>query len=141
MSNYNFTYDIPDNFKNILIKTMNLNGVGELTKFIENCRMSFDDLGFAHYAGMHGDTWNKCAVNVIIEAPFNSIEKLKQNRKIIKEWIQKTLKPNESGYLVKNIDFIVIDDNMDVELPNSTEDTLITLTNDIYNALSKKRPL
>ncbi len=141
MGEYNFTYEIPNDFNNILIRTLRINGFNEMPNILEKCKISFENLGYAYYAGIRkGDTWDKYALNVTIEAPVQAIDELKRYTKTITEWIQKVLKPNESGFLIKKVEFLVLDDDMIVDLPKSTEDNLVTLNNEIYKALSNKRP-
>lgn len=50
------------------------------------------------------------------------------------------LRPNTSGLLIRKIDFIVLDHELEINLPNDSAEEFETLSNDIYNALSRNEP-
>ena len=84
MDQYDFTYKVPDNFKEKLVRFLLQNG---------NSAMS-----------------------------------------------EKLLKPSKSGYLIRNIDYIICDDNFEIILPEERGDSFEILSKDIYDALGRDQP-
>jgi hypothetical protein len=63
-----------------------------------------------------GDNWNKKALDLVIEGPQKQIDFLKTKENLLKEKIQKFIKPTKTGFLIRNIDYLINDD-VDVTLP------------------------
>ena len=143
MSEYDYTYVLPDNFQQGIIRFLDLNGKKELANLLKSCKIYYDDLGYAYYAGMRGDNWNKKALDFTIESSESIITNIKRNQKILAEMIQKFIKPSVSGYLVRNIEFIIIESELsaDFSLPEKTGDDFATLYRDIHDALAKDEPV
>ena len=110
MGQYDFTYEIPSSFATRIIQFLNQRKNGQIiANAFQKCQYEYDDVGLAYYAGLRGDNWNKRALDFTIEGKENDIELLKRNKGILEEIIEKSLKPNESGFLLRNIDFLEID--------------------------------
>lgn len=110
MGQYDFTYEIPSSFATRIIQFLNQRKNGHIiANAFQKCQYEYDDVGLAYYAGLRGDNWNKRALDFTIEGKKNDIELLKRNKGILEEIIEKSLRPNESGFLLRNIDFLEID--------------------------------
>lgn len=143
MSEYDFTYEIPANLSQEFTHFLDLNGRNELAQLLKGCKLYYEDLGYAYYAGMRGDNWNKKALDFTIEGTENTIYKIKSCTRVIADMLQKFLKPSTSGYLVRNIDFLIseADTYADITLPEGTSDDFATLSRDIRDALAKDEPV
>lgn len=136
-----FTYNIPDNLLQGFTRFLELNGKNEFAQILKNCNLYYEDLGYAYYAGIRGDNWNKKALDFTIEGSESAINKIKPGEKIIIDMFQKYLKPTISGYLVRNIDYIISEADEEIILPETTGDDFETLSRDIYDALAKNEPV
>lgn len=123
MGQYDFTYVIPDNFRTRLKQYLQSSNRKELFDAFQQCKFEYEDVGFAYYKGLKGDNWNKNALVITIEGSEDNIKLLESNQKIFKEKIELSLKPSESGFLVKEIHFL-ISDNIESVLPHSKEEKL-----------------
>ena len=141
MSDYSFTYELPDNLKDSYIKMLVLNDNKELASLIDKVDFYYEDVGNAYYAGVHGDNWNKKALDIVFEGNKDALEELKTNRALIKKTLERLIKPSTSGYIIRNIDFVVTSENEPIELPKSEEDDYVLLANDIESSLSKGEPV
>lgn len=143
MSEYDFTYEIPANLSQEFTHFLELNGRNELAQLLKGCKLYYEDLGYAYYAGMRGDNWNKKALDFTIEGTENTINKIKHYTRVVADMLQKFLKPSTSGYLVRNIDFLIseAEDYNDIVLPERTGDDFATLSRDIRDALAKDEPV
>lgn len=141
--NYDYTHEIPEpkKFMAKLLSALKVNGENKLQNLLSGCKIDFNDVGFAHYVGIKGDTWNKDGVDVTIYAPEERIVVLKSSTNTLKEWINRMFPP-EAGLLTHNITFIPKepDDLDNVTLPKSNEDDLETLSRDITEALNRNEP-
>lgn len=140
----NYTHEIPEpeKFKARLISTLKANGVDNLANRLSECKIAFNDVGWAYYAGVRsGDVWDKDAVDITIYTSEDSIKFLNPATKSLKEWINRMFVP-EAGLLARNITFIPLelDDLDDVSLPQSREEDLETLSRDITEALNRNEP-
>lgn len=140
----NYTHSLPDpqKFKAMLISTLKANGVNTLAAYLTDCKLSFNDVGWAYYAGVRkGDVWDKDAVDVTIYTSENNIKCIKPESTSLKNWIDRLFLP-EAGLLVRQITFVPkeITDLDDISLPQSIEDDLETLSNDIAEALNRNEP-
>ena len=143
MGEFDFTYVIPNNLLQGFTRFLELNGKKQLAQLLNGCKLYYDDLGYAYYAGMRGDNWNKRALDFTIEGTENTINTIKTCKKTIAEMLQKFLKPSESGYLVRKIDCLICetDAKSDIILPKRTGDDFATLSRDIRDALAKDEPV
>ena len=143
MSENNFTYKLPDNLQQGIIRFLDLNGCKELASLLQKCTLYYEELGYAYYAGMRGDNWNKRALDFTVEGTEDNIDKIKSFQKKIAEMIQKYIKPSVSGYLVRNIEFIICEPELsaDFSLPEKSGDDFTTLYRDIHDALAKEKPV
>jgi hypothetical protein len=57
----------------------------------------------------------------------------------LKEKIQKSLRPTTTGFLVRSIDYL-INDEIEITLPNEQAESFEILSGDIHDALSKGEP-
>ncbi len=122
LGEYDFTYELPKNFGNRVCQFLAQGSKVNMVSAFKRCRYEYDIIGFAYYAGLRGDNWNKKAVDFTLEGPSKDIEYLKNNNIVFKESIQKALKPSESGFLVRDI-YLFPDDNLD-DYPETNEDRL-----------------
>ena len=142
MGEYDFTYEIPDNFYKRLVQFLQQYGKSNIVEALQHCEYEYDVVGLAYYAGIKGDNWNKKAVDFTFEGIKKDISLLKSQKDILEEAIGKALKPSESGYLVRNIIFFESDTsfekskipvsneirlNCDIEIANSVRDDLIQI--------------
>lgn len=100
MDKYDFTYEIPDNIQNKLVQYFQLNGPIIISQALRHCTLDFQDIGFAYYAGIKGDTWNKKALVISIGGQQNDIRIIKDNKVALISGINMMLKPSITGYLV-----------------------------------------
>lgn len=140
MGQFDFTYELPNDFNNRVIQFLKQSGSSDIIQAFQRCKYEFDELGYAYYAGISGDNWNKKAVDFTFEGTKKDIELLKTRNKSLKENIQKALKPSISGYLIRNIQYIISDENLEIILPEECGETFETLSRDIYDALNKDEP-
>lgn len=140
MEEYDFSYELPQNFLNILIQYLKQNKGEDVIHVLQRCKYEYDVIGFAYYAGMSGDNWNKKAVDFTFEGTEKDI-KLLQNRKVLlKQMMNKAIKPSVSGYLVREINFLVSDKSFEITLPEEQGETFEILSRDIHDALAKDEP-
>ncbi len=112
MGEYNFTYEIPSNFESRIRQFLQSQRREDLYTAFQRCKYEHNDCGYAYYAGMKGDNWNKKALDFIIEGAENDIRLLESSQMIFKDILEKSLKPSESGYLVRNISFLLSDEGI-----------------------------
>lgn len=139
MGQYDFTYEMPKDFKNRLFQLLRQNNGVDVAQAFQRCTYEYEEKGYAHYAGLSGDTWNKKAIDFTIEGSEQDINILKSREKLLKEMIGKSLRPSTSGYLVDDINYIVTED-MEIFLPEEQGETFEILSCDIHDALSKGEP-
>lgn len=140
MGQNDFDYLIPDNFNIAFSHFLQQNGAEEMGKRIRNCNIDYDDVGFAYYAGLRGDNWGKHAVNVTIIGHDEDISYLRRSEYMLKDKMQQFLRPSKSGLLIKDVNFIVGDNDFEINLPDDIEESFDTLTSDIHDAIRKKEP-
>lgn len=118
MSSYDFTYLIPDNFDRRTFQYLQQKN-RELAATFARCTYEYEDVGFAYHAGLRKrDSWNKHALDFTIEGSQNDIEILQQFNYALKDAIGKALKPSNSGFLVRNINYFPSEESM-LDLPES----------------------
>ena len=130
MGQYDFTYELPENFNGRIIQFLQQQMNSNVASAFQRCKYEYEDLGLAYYAGMRGDNWDKRALDFTIEGSENDINLLKSHTQLLESIIGKALKSNESGFLIKDIFFLVSDQNENV-LPSSNE---VRLNADIATA-------
>lgn len=140
MGEYDFTYEIPDNFHNKLVRFLQQNNRNEIAAKLQHCIIDYEKKGFAYYEGLKGDNWNKKAVDFTLEGTKSNIDFIKSRNGILKDAIQKLLKPNTSGLLVRNLEYIISDDEIEIILPEENGESFEILSKDIYDALGKNEP-
>ncbi len=139
-----YTHEIPDpeKFKTKLITTLKANGNISLANLLLECKIKFNDVGWAYYSGVRrGDVWDKDAVDISIFAPEGSIKNLRAASKSLEDWINRLFEP-EAGLVSRKITFIPRESDCleDVSLPQNREDDLETLSRDINEALNRNEP-
>lgn len=113
MGEFDFTYDVPGSFDRRVIQFLQQFGKGHVAEAFQRCEYEYDDVGLAYYAGLKGDNWNKKALDFTIEGQEVDISLLQSTDGILKSAIEKALKPNESGFLVRNIFYFNIDASLE----------------------------
>lgn len=113
MGEFDFTYDVPRSFDRRVIQFLQQFGKGHVAEAFQRCEYEYDDVGLAYYAGLKGDNWNKKALDFTIEGQEVDISLLQSTDVILKSAIEKALKPNESGFLVRNIFYFNIDASLE----------------------------
>lgn len=137
MGEYDFSYEIPDNFSKRVIQYLNQSGGKHLSTVFERCNYEHTVLQYAHYEGMTGDNWNKKAVDFTIEGTTQDISILKANNQKLEKAIGMALKPNESGFLLKTIFYFGEDDFQSaLNLPASNEERLDIDINTVNKVLT-----
>lgn len=125
MGEFDFTYELPKNFNIRVIQFLQQFGKTNIANAFKRCEYEYDDIGLAYYAGLKGDNWNKKAVDFTFEGLIDDISLLQSADRILKNAIEKALKPSESGYLVRNIYYFSSDDfEDDSKVPPSNEERL-----------------
>ena len=141
MGQYDFDYEIPDNFNVKFAHFLQQNASIEIANHILGCSIDCDDVGYAHYAGIRsGDTWNKHALDITIEGTEKDITYLKTIKPFLANQMKLFLKPSKSGFLVRNIEFIINSSGFEISLPNESEDSFEKLSSDIHEALRRNEP-
>ena len=144
MGEYDFSYEIPSDFKQSLAHFLKRNGHLEVAQAIIRCDIRYEDLGFAYYAGIKGNNWNKKALDFTIVGDEYAILALKSRSRMVKNLIQTYLKPETSGYLIRNVEYYIDEDTsdtIDIILPENEESEFKVLYRDISDALAKDEPV
>ncbi len=124
MGTLDFTYEIPDNFKKRVIQYLQQMSNDNVVNAFIRCEYEYEKVDFAFYAGLKGDNWDKYALDFSFEGAKDDISVLEANDRLLKDVIDKALKPSESGFLIRNI-FYLDDDLFDVsKVPSSNEERL-----------------
>ena len=132
-----YTYVFPKNFQQKFIHFLEQNNLSNLSKLLYNCKIDYTDINLAYYAGMKGSVWNKRALDFTIEAPEKTISEVKSYYSVLKAWLQNFLKPNETGFLVRYINYIIREDEINIELPENSDDDLQILNRDIAESIAE----
>ena len=134
-----YTYIIPTNIKNILVATLNANGLNKLSEHLKLCDLDFQDIGLAYYAGLSGDVWDKHAIDCNISAPQSLCNIIISNKKIIANWLNKIF-PSSSGLLMREISILPQVEDFHIDLPELPIENWDTLYKDIMSAVSRNEP-
>jgi len=120
MSQYDYTYSIPDDFERRLKQLLQqLYRNPGLSEAFESCSYEYEDLGNAYYAGIRGDNWNMKALDFTIEGPERCVDILKKHKDDLKDAISKGLKPRVSGFQVREIILLASDGVGDLPSTNA----------------------
>jgi len=138
MGQYDFSYELPSDFISRVIQLLQqTSGNACLADAFQHCTFEYEDLGLAYYAGLRGDNWDKRALDFTFEGRSTDIEILRNNRVVLKEALTKGIRSTTSGFLVRNLLFLVDDIS---SFPSSDEERLnadLTTANDVLNDLAK----
>lgn len=134
-----YTYAIPGNVKQTLVATLKANGFTKLSDVIAMCQINFTDVGYAYYAGLTGDVWDKHAIDCVLNVPEEHCQYIVSCKKTLSKWIDVVM-PTNSGLLCRNITVIPSIVDIGIELPQITADNWETLHNDIMQAISRNEP-
>lgn len=126
MGAYDFTYEIPNNFNKRIVQYLQQIGNAKIATAFMRCKYEYEKIDLAYYAGIRGgDTWDKYALDFTFEGMKEHISILQASDRIIKSALDKALKPNESGFLVRNVFYFDNDVSFDdSSVPASNEDRL-----------------
>lgn len=141
MGQYDFTYTIPDNFRKHVIQFLIQSHKDDVVQAFQRTKFEYEDIGLAYYAGLRGDNWNKKAIDITFEGFERDIDLLKDNSDLMNDLIGKALKTTTSGYLLRNMYYLVSDENFEIELPEHQGDSFEVLSRDIHDALAKGEPV
>lgn len=122
MGQYDYSYEFPPDFKKRVLQLLRQSSYNtRLLVAFQNCQFEYEDLGFAYYAGLKGDNWNKRALDFTFEGRKTDIDILRNNLSVLKNALTKGLRSSTSGFLIKNIFFLVEED---LSLPLTDEERL-----------------
>ena len=122
MGTYDFTYELPNDFKSRIHQLFQQQyNSNELAVALEHCKYDYEDVGLAYYAGLKGDNWDKHAVDFTIEGSQKDVSILKNSKENVENVIAKALKPTETGLLLRNTMYLFSDF---VALPETNEERL-----------------
>lgn len=139
MGGYDFTYELPENFHIRVVQFLQQFGRMNVAEAFQRCKCEYEDVGLAYYAGLKGDNWNKKAVDFTLEGSNDDISLLQSTDSKVKDAIGKALRPSESGYLVRDIFYLVTDVSFQqMKIPQSNEERLrvdVEIANNVLNDL------
>ncbi len=121
MGQYDYTYEIPQNFNTRIIQFLQQKGRNDLAIAFQQCKVEHEDIGNAYYAGIRGDNWNMNALDFTIEGSNTNIKLLENYRDILKDIIGRALNSRKSGFQVHDIYCLVSESEIDVLSPSSEE--------------------
>ncbi len=107
MGQFDFTYELPNNFNSRLIKLHNKTEVLMWHKRFNNVRNMNIRIRLSILCRAKRRYWNKKAVDFTFEGSEKDISLLKSRNEFLKKIINKALKPRVSGYLVKEGYYII----------------------------------
>lgn len=140
MGQYDYDYCIPEDFLKMCFQYLVQSNNEDIAQLINRIEFSYDDLGFAHYVGLKGDTWNKHAIDISIVGTEIDISLIKSKRSSFENAVSKALKPSVSGLLPRDFYYLVSNNDIEIELPKAEGESFDTLSKDIYDALAKDEP-
>lgn len=73
MGQFDFTYELPSNFSSVVIQFLRQEHRNDMMQAFQQCKFEYDDKGLAYYAGMHGDNWDKRALDFTFEGSEKNI--------------------------------------------------------------------
>jgi len=135
-----FSYELPEDFTRELVSFFTLNNLGQLATLISRCNITYVDLGYAYYAKVKNAIWDTYALDLTIESDKKTISDLKANCSFLKKWIDKFINTSTTGYVIRNIDYIVRNSEIEIKLPKQNGEDFETLHRDISESLAKNEP-
>ena len=123
MGQYDFSYEIPQNFNTRIIQFLQQKGRNDLIAAFKQCEYEYEDVGNAYRAGIKGDNWNMNALDFTFEGSDSNIKLLENNKGLLKDIIGKALKSRESGFQVRDI-YCFVSDIESETFPASSEERL-----------------
>lgn len=137
MEEFNFSYELPSNFDRRVCQFLQQTKELDVAEAFKKCKYEYDDIGFAYYAGLHGNNWNKKAIDITFEGSAEYINCLINKKLIFKDALEKALKSSESGFLVRNLYFFPNDDLDDMSETNEDRlnadiETAKVVLNDLF---------
>ena len=125
MGEYDFTYTVPTNFNRRVVQFLQQFGKTHVAQAFQRCEYEYNDVGWAYYAGMKGDNWNKNALDFTFEGAESDIVLLQSSNSTLQNAIGKALKSSESGLLVRKIYYFTSDSTAEsTMIPASNEERL-----------------
>lgn len=121
MGAFDFTYELPNNFDRRVVQFLQQSGLNNVSEAFLRCEYEYDDVGLAYYAGLKGDNWNKKALDFTFEGKEKDVLLLKSAEHTLRQAIDKALKPNESGFLIRDIFFFDDGDVQESEVSSNEE--------------------
>ena len=123
MGQYDFTYEIPKDFKTRIIQFLQQKGRKDLSIAFQQSNYEYEDVGNAYRAGIRGDNWNMNALDFTFEGSAHNIKLLETNKSLLKNIISMALQSRKSGFQVRDLYFLESVGDIDV-LPKSVEERL-----------------
>lgn len=103
-----FTYEVPSGFYGYVQRSLKSKSASpKIFEALRSCDIDHNDVGLAYYAGIKNAGWNMRALDFTIEGPEQLVDLLEANELILKEAFDVSLRPNKSGYQVRDIFFFV----------------------------------
>lgn len=137
----NFSYTIPDNFNRRVYQFLQQMSSDAVAKAFNNSSYEYDDVGYAYYAGLKGDNWDKRALDFVIEGSASDICLLRENDCSLKRAINKSLKSDETGFLIRNITYFDKDEDIpETDCPKTNMERLnadLESANAVYKDIVK----
>ena len=125
MGDYDFTYEIPDNFERRVVQFLQQVGKTNVSHAFQRCSYEYEEIDFAYYAGLKGDNWNKNALDFTFEGAESDIALLQSFDSVLQDAIGKALKASESGLLVRKVYYFASDSTAEsTMIPPSNEERL-----------------
>ena len=122
MGQYDFTYELPADFTYRVMQILQQTAcASQVAIAFQHCTFEYEDLGLAYYAGLKGDNWNKHALEFTFEGSRSDIDILRNGQSVLKEAMTRGLRSSVSGFLIKNILFLVGNGNI---LPSTDDERL-----------------
>lgn len=124
MSAYDYSYSLPENFKDRVIQNLRKNDCSDLAAAFNNIKYEYNVLGFAYYEKCPGAGWNTRAMAMGVEGRAVDIRLLESRENSLKEAINKALNSGKSGLILKEIEFY--HESNENEFPQSDDERLNT---------------
>ena len=102
MSEFDFTYRLPNDFKKKVIQYLCSWNKDIVAKAFYKCEYNYEVLNYAFYHGVKGH-WHKKMIDFTIEGTKKDIEILQTSDSKIEEAMARALKAEETGFLINDI--------------------------------------
>lgn len=108
MGQYDFTHTLPNDFSDrVILLLEQFYSNQEAAAAFQQCRFEYEDKGLAYYNGfIHGDFWEKHAIDLTIHGEAKYTKILKNNQDTLRNAISKALRQNISGLVIDEIIFL-----------------------------------